>query len=101
MKFVSLTTTVISALGLAGIAAAAASSPLGGPCVYKDQYECGYEPDYNNGYVYAFYCTSANIIANVQNCDCLECCGIDEHGVASCLPVARVSLLPSTCIIMA
>jgi len=38
MKFVSLATTVTSALGLVGIATAAASSPLGGPCASKSKY---------------------------------------------------------------
>ncbi|OAX38605.1 hypothetical protein K503DRAFT_770309 [Rhizopogon vinicolor AM-OR11-026] len=87
MKFVSLAITVTSALGLAAIATArtvSASSPLGGPCTNKDQYGCGNKSNYNNNNDYAFYCTPENIVANVQDCDCLKCCAVDD-GVATCL----------------
>ncbi|OAX33176.1 hypothetical protein K503DRAFT_775893 [Rhizopogon vinicolor AM-OR11-026] len=83
MKFVSLITTVTSTLGLADIATAAVSSPAGGYCAFKNQYECGNNPGYNNNNDFAFYCTSANVVAKVQNCDCSRCCAISEKG-ASC-----------------
>ncbi|OAX38604.1 hypothetical protein K503DRAFT_148686 [Rhizopogon vinicolor AM-OR11-026] len=76
MKSVSLTTMVTSALALAGIATADTSSPAGGPCALRNQYECGDEPGYNNDMDFIFYCSSENIITNVQPCDCSECCEI-------------------------
>ncbi|OAX38606.1 hypothetical protein K503DRAFT_770311 [Rhizopogon vinicolor AM-OR11-026] len=85
MKFISLATTITSALGLAAIATAAASSPLGGPCANKDHYECGNTPNYNNDKDFSFYCTSANIITNVQNCDCFGCCALNEEEEPTCL----------------
>ncbi|OAX42746.1 hypothetical protein K503DRAFT_766454 [Rhizopogon vinicolor AM-OR11-026] len=78
MKFVSLATMVTSSLVLAGITTAAASSPLGGPCASKNQYECGNEPNYNNNNDFVFYCTSANKIAYIHDCDCSGCCTIED-----------------------
>ncbi|KAG2033190.1 hypothetical protein BDR03DRAFT_872523 [Suillus americanus] len=83
MKFIPLTTMIMSAAVLAGIATAKRShTPDGGPCTHPGQYECGSITDYNGGNAFLFQCSKFGIISDIQNCNCPVCCSVYKGGVA-------------------
>ncbi|KAG2144414.1 uncharacterized protein EDB93DRAFT_1153374 [Suillus bovinus] len=106
MKFTSLTTIVISAASMAGIAIASEDlsfRPEGLPCRPKGEHSCGLRADlrprtyslstdtlqcssgivgYNDGYDFAFYCGDTSTIIQDIPCNCNYCCKIspDKQG---------------------
>ncbi|KAJ8592270.1 hypothetical protein M405DRAFT_812962 [Rhizopogon salebrosus TDB-379] len=87
MKFISLTTMIMSALAMAGIATARTTpaNPNGSQCGHPEQYECGTLANYNNDNPFLFFCSPESKVDVVQNCDCAGCCAIDSDGVGTCL----------------
>ncbi|KAG2109980.1 uncharacterized protein F5147DRAFT_691148 [Suillus discolor] len=87
MKFVSLTTMIMSAAVLVGIVKA--QDPNGGPCAHNSNYECGRLAGYNGNMPFLFYCNEDNIVETVKMCTCMECCyvvngGVGDDGYANC-----------------
>ncbi|KAG2158688.1 uncharacterized protein EDB93DRAFT_561739 [Suillus bovinus] len=77
MKFTSLTTIVISAAAMAGIAIASDSNttPHGKPCKPNNTYQCGSGLNgFNNGRDYAFVCGQVGKIIAYTQCPCVDCC---------------------------
>ncbi|KAG2038014.1 hypothetical protein BDR03DRAFT_999570 [Suillus americanus] len=79
MKFISLTTMIMSAAVLAGIVTA--QVPDGKPCAQTEQYECGRLAGYNRGYPFLFFCSSQNFVEVVKTCNCGDCCWVYKGGV--------------------
>ncbi|KAG2158635.1 uncharacterized protein EDB93DRAFT_557473 [Suillus bovinus] len=84
MKFTSLTTIVISAAAMAGIAIASNSdtvTPLGRDCSEADgAITCASGPlkGYNNGNDYGFECAAGKIVITYP-CSCVGCCKNSPH----------------------
>ncbi|KAG2144358.1 uncharacterized protein EDB93DRAFT_1153002 [Suillus bovinus] len=101
MKFTSLTTIVISAASMVGIAIASEDSiiiipqgpPEGLPCSPKGEHSCslradlrtrtvqcskGY-PSYNDNYDFAFYCGDYLTIERDMPCSCHNCCEVSHN----------------------
>ncbi|KAG2098932.1 uncharacterized protein F5147DRAFT_712807 [Suillus discolor] len=82
MKFISLTTMIMSAAVLVGIVKADSdTNPNGGPCAQNSKYECGRMAGYNGNMPFLFYCNINNIVEVVQNCHCIQCCSVIHGGV--------------------
>ena len=106
MKFISLTTTIMSAM-MVGSATAEISrqSIIGRPCAQAGEYtfsvacfrcaamrptylwllagraDCGILVDFNNGNPFMFICGPQSTIVSVQTCDCPTCCWVDSVSV--------------------
>ncbi|KAG2144427.1 uncharacterized protein EDB93DRAFT_540358 [Suillus bovinus] len=78
MKFTSLTTIIISAAAMAGIAIASEDltiDPIGFPCSPSNSYRCEKAfGTFNNGNDFAYYCGLNGKIAKYVKCDCKNCC---------------------------
>ncbi|KAG2158578.1 uncharacterized protein EDB93DRAFT_1118992 [Suillus bovinus] len=80
MKFTSLTTIVISAAAMAGIAIASNSdtTPMNLPCNLINSIQCGTGlKGFNNGLDYGFVCGPQGTIISYAACPCIGCCEID------------------------
>ncbi|KAG1883751.1 hypothetical protein F4604DRAFT_1736167 [Suillus subluteus] len=85
MKFISLTTMIMSAAVLAGIVTAQ-SEPTGYPCsprVLAVQYACGTLPLFNGGLPYLYFCEADSTITVVKTCNCASCCNVVNGGVGA------------------
>ncbi|KAG1818188.1 uncharacterized protein BJ212DRAFT_129609 [Suillus subaureus] len=95
MKFASLTTTVISAAAMAGIARAPAlarspptiadsddtTSPINRPCTRNNLVQCSTGMQgYNDGNDYRFFCGSDWRIIPYTSCSCKNCCKVIADG---------------------
>ncbi|KAG2033185.1 hypothetical protein BDR03DRAFT_968178 [Suillus americanus] len=75
MKFISLTTMIMSAAVLVA---------AGGPCYVRASagyWECGNLEDYNGGNAFLYYCSPPGYISNIQDCSCETCCSVVSGGV--------------------
>ncbi|KAG2097767.1 uncharacterized protein F5147DRAFT_714860 [Suillus discolor] len=84
MKFISITTIIMSAAVLAGIVTA--QDPTGMPCdqrVLAEKYECEWVPGYNSGFAYLFFCSAQSTQVVVQTCSCMDCCNVVSGGVGA------------------
>ncbi|KAG1883661.1 hypothetical protein F4604DRAFT_1735917 [Suillus subluteus] len=82
MKFISLTTMVMSATVLAGIVTAQ-SEPTGIPCSPPIQYGCGTLSLFNSGLPYLYFCEADSTTTVVKTCNCASCCNVVNGGVGS------------------
>ncbi|KAG1852872.1 hypothetical protein DFJ58DRAFT_790370 [Suillus subalutaceus] len=82
MKFISLTTMIMSAAVLAGIVTAQ-KEPTGLPCsprVLAVQFACGTLPLFNGGLPYLYFCEANSTITVIQTCNCASCCNLVNGG---------------------
>ncbi|KAG1786992.1 uncharacterized protein HD556DRAFT_1411587 [Suillus plorans] len=82
MKFISLTTVIMSAVVLVGIVKADIN-PNGGPCAQNSKYSAYFQADlrpHTYGCI-LFFCNLNNIVETVQMCTCIECCYVVNGGV--------------------
>ncbi|KAG1848480.1 hypothetical protein F4604DRAFT_133112 [Suillus subluteus] len=72
MKFISLTTMIMSAAVLVA---------AGGPCYVPGSWACGNLKDYNGGKPFLYYCSPPGYVSNVKPCSCAKCCSVTSGGV--------------------
>ncbi|KAG1831420.1 hypothetical protein DFJ58DRAFT_249211 [Suillus subalutaceus] len=85
MKFISLTTIVVSAAAMAGIAIASDDliiTPMGTPCGPANTVLCSVTglKGYNNGNDYAYTCGPKGSVVSYIPCSCHKCCKVDPDG---------------------
>ncbi|KAG2144357.1 uncharacterized protein EDB93DRAFT_1152989 [Suillus bovinus] len=84
MKFTSLTTIVISATTMAGVAIESEDmtvTPVGQSCDSKYPVQCSADPKgWNNKNDFGFYCSPTGMILSVTPCDCKDCCTVIDDG---------------------
>ncbi|KAG1753239.1 hypothetical protein EDB19DRAFT_1627271 [Suillus lakei] len=80
MKF-SLTTMIVSAAVMAGVATA--YNPIGQPCDTPGVVWCGKVVGFNGGNAFIYECASTGIIVFSAGCGCPSCC-IPISGGAYC-----------------
>ncbi|KAG2033189.1 hypothetical protein BDR03DRAFT_968184 [Suillus americanus] len=72
MKFISLTTMIMSAAVLVA---------AGGPCNTPGNWACGNLQDYIGGKAFLYFCSSSGYVMNIQDCSCATCCSVTHGGV--------------------
>ncbi|KAG1727903.1 hypothetical protein EDB19DRAFT_1748783, partial [Suillus lakei] len=82
MKF-SLTTMIVSAAVMAGVANA--SNPLGKSCKSPGAVGCGRAANVNGGNAFIYECSSKGKIVLSAACVCQSCCAATTSGVAFCI----------------
>ncbi|OAX35794.1 hypothetical protein K503DRAFT_344656 [Rhizopogon vinicolor AM-OR11-026] len=70
--FISLTSMIMSAVVMAGIATA--HDPNGEPCAHRKNFECGTREGYNRGNSFVFYCNADSQVDVLELCSCVGCC---------------------------
>ncbi|KAG0698975.1 hypothetical protein DFH29DRAFT_938901 [Suillus ampliporus] len=82
MKFVSLTTMILSAAVMASVAIASENlklDPMNLPCDNLDEVGCGTGlKGYNNGDDFGYGCGPTGKIIEYAPCDCKNCCVVED-----------------------
>ncbi|OAX31929.1 hypothetical protein K503DRAFT_870420 [Rhizopogon vinicolor AM-OR11-026] len=81
MKFISLTTIIMSTAVLAEIATA--SDPNGGPCARANHFECGVLTSFNDGSAFLFFCFADHSLLVDELCSCPTCCSVTDGGTGA------------------
>ncbi|OAX33037.1 hypothetical protein K503DRAFT_776043 [Rhizopogon vinicolor AM-OR11-026] len=82
MKFIALTTMIMSAAVMAG---ADDTQLIGHRCAKAGNTECGHLASHNNGNGFVFWCGSDNTITKYQDCECVNCCVVIPNNGAYCV----------------
>ncbi|OAX36357.1 hypothetical protein K503DRAFT_311119 [Rhizopogon vinicolor AM-OR11-026] len=77
MKFIALTTMIVSVAVMAG----ADEQIIGLPCAKTNYQECGHLAGHNDGKDFVFWCGAQNTITDYSDCNCSNCC-IDPYPLA-------------------
>ncbi|OAX34879.1 hypothetical protein K503DRAFT_412729 [Rhizopogon vinicolor AM-OR11-026] len=80
MKFISLTTMILS---VAVIVGADDTQIIGHPCAKANHAECGAITSHNDDLPFLFLCGPDYTITEYQDCTCYSCCELDGP-YASC-----------------
>ncbi|KAG0703416.1 hypothetical protein DFH29DRAFT_917135 [Suillus ampliporus] len=88
MKFVSLTTMILSAAVMAGVAIASENltiNPMYLPCDNPNQVGCATGlKGFNNGDDFGYGCGPTGQIIAYVPCDCKNCCVVEDNGNLPC-----------------
>ncbi|KAG0698988.1 hypothetical protein DFH29DRAFT_938953 [Suillus ampliporus] len=84
MKFVSLTTMILSAAVMAGVAIASENltiNPMNLPCDNPNKVGCSLGiKGFNNGNDFGYECGPTGEILAYASCDCKNCCVVLDNG---------------------
>ncbi|KAG2135430.1 hypothetical protein DEU56DRAFT_887955 [Suillus clintonianus] len=84
MKFISLTSFIVSVAVMTGVATA--YNPIGQSCDTPDVSDCGQDASLNDGNPFVYECSpTAYEYVYVVGCSCPTCCITTQFGEAYCI----------------
>lgn len=78
MKFISLTSMIVSVAVMTGVATA--YNPIGQPCDSPGNFGCSQDSGVNGGNAFIYECASTDTFVYTAGCGCPTCCEATSGG---------------------